>query len=188
VNATPQDDSGSCDYDLDAQFRIAAVDDRWTRFALANHAPELASPTLIGHSLILQFSDRTTAHLYEQLLTKVQRTGRPIVVPIRCDSPTLRRYIDLHIEPGPHGGIHIRSRIVRVEARAEVRLLDDAIPRSGEAVRMCSFCKRIDVSGEWHEVEEATLALHLLERDTLPPVTHGVCPACYERAMSLLAD
>ena len=179
---------GSCIYELDAQIRIISVDERWSEFAIANAAPELAKSQLIGQPLLAHISDRSTAHLYEQLFDKVLRTQRAVSVPFRCDSPSLRRFLELSIEPRVPEGIRLRTTLLRTEPRSAVPLLERTANRQGHPIRMCSFCKRVEAFGSWHEVEDTVAALRMFEGATVPPITHGVCPACFEHAMKRLAE
>lgn len=180
---------GSCTYELDDNLRIVAVDAAWSGFAIANAAPELAPPPgPLGQPVLSYVADRTTALLYEELFSKVRRTGGRLMVPFRCDSPSLRRFLELRIEPRRPTGLRLHSRVLRVEERPEVLLLDRREPRDGELLRMCSFCKSVEAQGRWRHVEEAIAALRLFERDVLPSITHSVCPSCYQRALTLLED
>jgi hypothetical protein len=76
------------------------------------------------------------------------------------------------------------SHVVREESRATVRLLDPVHPRTGEALLACSWCRKVYVAGRWVEVEYAVEMLRLFERTELPPLTHGICPACAELTAS----
>jgi hypothetical protein len=51
---------------------------------------------------------------------------------------------------------------------------------------MCSWCQRVEVKGRWMPVETAVAALGLMAAPTVPAISHGICDACYERAMSQL--
>ena len=57
---------------------------------------------------------------------------------------------------------------------------------SGERLRACGWCNRVDVDGAWTEVEDATARLGLFERPEVPAVAHGVCGECERRMAALL--
>jgi hypothetical protein len=177
--------SHSCGYELDENLNIVSIDAGWSDFARANGAPELASAALLGRPLMSRIAGDSTAHLYETLFDKVRRTRRPIVLPFRCDSPTQRRFLELTIAPGSRG-LRVSSTLLRVESRLRVSLLDPRKARSDEFLRMCSFCKQVKVEAGWCEVEDAVVALRLFERDLLPVISHGVCPACLQKTLALL--
>lgn len=52
-------------------------------------------------------------------------------------------------ETDHEGGLRLTSTMLREEPCAELKLLDPHIPRSDDAVRMCGWCKRTYVDGEW---------------------------------------
>ena len=181
------DRTGACAYELDAELRIRAVDPAWSEFALANEAPELVVPPgPLGQPVLGYIQDATTVHLYQRLFEHVLRTGRPVKFPFRCDSPKMRRFLEMEIRPGPSSGLQLHTRVVRLEPRALSPLLDRAVQRSGVLLRMCSWCRAVDVAGRWCEVEEAVIALRLFERELLPAITHGICPPCHQRMEALL--
>jgi hypothetical protein len=174
-------------YELDADFRIRAVDSAWSEFAAANGAPELVVPPgPVGQSVFAYIQDPTTVDLYRRLFERVLRTGQAAVLPFRCDSPALRRFLEMEIRTGALSGLQLHTRVLRLEARAPVGLLERAVPRSGDLLRMCGWCKAVEVAGRWHDVTDAVVALRLFEREVIPAITHGICPPCYERAEALL--
>jgi hypothetical protein len=176
----------TCTYELDADFRIVNVDAGWSQFAVANQAPELAPPGSLGESALSCVADSGTAHLYEQLFRKVMRTGQPITLPLRCDSPGRRRFLDLRIEPRTPSGLRVQTTLRRSEDRSVVSLLDRREPHAPELLHACSWCKAVEVDGRWLEVEDAIVALGLFSRERVPTITHGICPACYERIRRVL--
>jgi hypothetical protein len=164
-----------------------SVDPMWTVFAQENDAPELTPPGPYGRPIWEYISDSTTSHLWRQIFDKVQRTGDPLVVPVRCDSPTARRFLELLVSPRPVSGIRIDSTVVRIETRPAVLLFDLDRPRQG-MLRMCSWCKRVQVEGAWVEVEEVVISMRLFERRTVPELTHGMCPECHATVVALIDD
>jgi hypothetical protein len=179
--------TGACMYELDADLCIRAVDAAWSEFAAANGAPELvAPPGPVGQSVFACIQDSTTADLYGRLFEHVLRTGESVVLPFRCDSPTLRRFLEMEIRTCDLAGLQLQTRVHRLEARAPVALLERAAPRGGDLLRMCGWCKDVEVAGRWHDVADAVVALRLFEREVVPGITHGICPPCYERAEALV--
>ena len=60
-------------------------------------------------------------------------------------------------------------------------ILDSVADETDPGLRMCSWCKRVDVLGEWEELEIAVERLGLLSLPEPPLITHAMCPACAER-------
>ena len=167
-------------YHIDQRDRIASVDDAWRAFAVENGAPQLAGDAVIGQLLLSYITDAETSHLYQVLLQKLRKTGVPIRVPFRCDAPALRRFMELEMAADDAGGVRFTGRLLRLERRAPVNLLDPALQRGESLLRMCSWCKRIDVGGGvWLEVEDAIARLHLFDAAPLPQISHGMCDACF---------
>lgn len=181
------DRTGACSYKLDAEYRVRAVDPAWSEVARANKAPELVVPPgPLGQPVFDYIQDATTVYLYHRLFERVLRTGRPVMFPFRCDSPEVRRFLWMEIRPGASSGLQLHTRVVRLEPRAPSSLLDRAVYRGGSSLRMCGWCKAVAVGDRWCEVEEAVAALRLFERESLPAVTHGICPSCRGRMEGLL--
>lgn len=178
----------SCVYELDADLRIVSVDAGWINFAMENQAPELVPPSgPLGQLVMACVTDATIAHLYGRLFQRVLETRRAASFPFRCDSPALRRFMELSISPRDPSGLRVETRLVRTEARTPVALLEH--PTGGESedfLVMCAWCKLVDVEGRWCEVEDALGATRVFERDLLPRITHGMCPSCSGRMHHLL--
>ncbi len=166
----------------DADHRIAWTSANWDRFARENGAPELASGGVVGHPLWRYVEGAETRLVYEAVFERVRHTGREAVLPFRCDSPDLRRFMELRVarverESGVF--LEIAAELLREESRPAVDLLDPSAPRAGATVRLCSFCKQMRVEGDrWLELEDAVAHLDLLGADVQPPLSHGICPDC----------
>jgi hypothetical protein len=113
--------------------------------------------------------------LWRDLLARA-RTGVVLTLPYRCDSPGIRRYLQLTITPQPDGQLAFESVLQAAEVRPPESLLE-APTVEGAPILMCGWCRRIWAS-EWVEVEEAVIRLGLLETDLPPPINHGLCPDC----------
>jgi hypothetical protein len=169
-------------YVLDAEDRVTAVDEAWNAFAVAEGAPQLTRGRIIGRPFAASIADAHTREICGLLFHAARQTGRQMVVPFRCDSPTVRRFMQLTIQPRSGGVLCMSTSLLREEPRPAVALLDDTAPRGEDLVRICGWCKRVPLpGGEWVEVEHAMRELGLLERSTLPRLSHGICPACSVR-------
>lgn len=176
-------------YRIDQSNAIYFVNDAWLDFARENQASQLNSDAVLHKSLWSFVSGLETQHLYGVMLEKVRTGQTPIKVPFRCDAPECRRYMELKIYPLPHKSLEFRSRILKLEPRDAVKVLDTTVDRSSDLVKMCSWCKKV-YTGEllgWVEVEEAMWILDLFSAVKLPRITHGMCPDCYESCLQELA-
>lgn len=163
---------------VDADGNITAVNDEWVEFACENGAPELASAAVIGRALWEFIEGRETRHISRLLLDKAIRSGKGLTIPYRCDSPELRRFMEMEIVPVDNGFVEFRSRILKVERRAPVLLLDPHAGRSDEFLTICSWCRRARIASMWIELDEAVKKLDLFSSASLPQLTHGMCEDC----------
>lgn len=171
-------------YLLDSDDRIVDVNSGWTKFATDNAADSsLMPPAILGRRLWEHISDETTRQLYARLHQRVRAGAVPPPIRFRCDSPSERRLLEMALRAGPAGAIEVRTRVIRLERRPEVRLIDRYAPRAEGMLRICSWCGRIPEGegGPWLEIEVALSALGLFEAALLPSLTHGICEDCRRR-------
>jgi hypothetical protein len=174
-------------YRIDENNKIIYVSDNWTDFAIQNSADENSiPPDVIGKSLFDFISDKESQLIYEMIVDSVRKKKLDVKIPINCDSPETKRLIEITIKRLPDNHIEFESEIIFIEGREPVKLLDRTIERSKDAVRICSFCKKIAIKDEWVNTEEAIIALQLFDAIKLPMLTHGVCPKCYDAAVAKL--
>lgn len=173
-------------YRIDAQDSIRFVNPAWDRFAQENADARMGSDAVVGSSLWDHIHDHTSRELYRKILAKVRDRG-DFRFALRCDSPTLRRRLEMRIKAAGGGSVEFRTHELSVEPRAEQTMFDPTVDHAGNLVLVCSWCNRLDVEGRWLEVEDAVQELGLFERDRMPHLSHGICPACFER-VSLALD
>ena len=167
-------------YRLNSQDELIYVNEEWVAFAHVNDSPELLPENVLGCSLWNFISDETTRQLYREILRQV-RAGRSTNFIFRCDTPEYRRHLEMTISAQDDGVVQFATRVLRKEARQRQDLLGRYVPRTDDLLRICGWCKRVDVGGErWEEVEEAVRTLSLFEQNPLPCLTHGICEVCYE--------
>jgi hypothetical protein len=145
---------------------------------------------LVGRSILSIISDSNLRCLLESIFQRVLNTRCGTTLLYRCDTPTLRRECQVAIEPAERrgeAGLEVENSVVRIETREAVALLDPAKPRSERNLRMCSWCKKLlcEPFG-WFEVEEGIRLLRLLQSETLPSLTHGICPKCRDYLMGVI--
>lgn len=149
----------------------------WDLFAEENDSSHLIGENICKRSIWGFIHDRETRHLHEALLHKVRSDRTILKLPFRCDSPALRRFMEMDILPLGEGRVEYRCRMIKIEAREPVPVLTGV---GGESfLRMCSWCKKVDVGGNsWFEIEDAIKILGLFLKDTLPGISHTMCEEC----------
>ena len=168
-----------CRYRTDPEGRLIFVDDGWCRFAEANDATEFAVPeSLYGRMLLSFISEPTTRHVYAVLMQRVVNHHTTAVVPFRCDAPRERRWLELTMTPH-EGGVAFATHALRLEPRPEPFPLHGTAREGDPMLRMCSWCKDVELAhGEWGPVEDAVTRFGLFRDVHVPMITHGICPSC----------
>lgn len=157
---------------------IVAVNQEWLEFAKENDAPELVREAVVGRPLWDFMTDRETRHISRLLFEKALRSGESITIPYRCDSPGIKRFLEMEIVPMKDGTVEFRSSYLKFEPRTPVSLLDRGASRGGEFITICSWCRRVRLANEWVELDEAVRRLDLFSSASLPQLSHGICQDC----------
>ena len=177
---------------------IIRVDDSFVDFARENWRQDFKPDDLVGDMLLDHITDATTRALYLIVIQHLQESNRSITLPFRCDSPDIRRYMELTITPFPDGGMKWSCRLLRQEHRNPADILAGDLERSDRLLLVCSWCKRCKMpewlvnstnaaSGDvWVEVEEIMGLLGTLTEHRLPGISHTACPDCYQELMAAI--
>ncbi len=178
-NDSPQAGSGSVvEYSIDSDDVVFTVDRDWDVFAEENGGTELGelNPT---RTLWSYFDGEEVRDLWRLLVEKVRTKQTPATVPLRCDAPDMRRWLEMTITPDTNGVVHFRSHVVFEEARENVTLFGAAANDDTPEVSLCSWCGNGLHDGRWFEIEELARTLRLLE-SSAPSISQGICPTCRE--------
>lgn len=161
---------------------------KWNKFAIDNSGEKSIAKNVLNHNLWNFISDPETSEIYKMLLDKVRVTGKTISIPFRCDAPECRRFFVMEIKKPKKNLIEFNSILKKIEQRECVALLKTDTPRSKDLLRICSWCKKIELPNEkkWVEVEEAIIKLELFNQAKLPMITHTMCQHCFEKTETLL--
>lgn len=171
-------------YRVDVSDRIVSASDSWDVFAAENKAPGLSKEEVLGRTLWDFIEGSETRHIFRLLLSKARACFSVMKVPFRCDSPEMKRFMEMEIRPLPDGSIDFVCTTLRTEARTPVAFIDPDLDRSNEWRTICSWCKRVKMpGGEWAELEDAVRRLDLFGAKNPPQMSHGICPEDQERAI-----
>lgn len=160
---------------LDANDRIVEVGGQWDAFALENEAPHLAGRAVIGTSLMDHIIGTETRMFLQALLQRARLLQRPKVVPYRCDSATLKRFMCMEIRPSIDGTLRIEHRQLYTEPYAVPLRLASADNRS--LLPRCSMCNRLRIGTQWMDPGIAGTSLPSSAERRLP-VHECMCPDC----------
>lgn len=165
-------------YRVDAVNRIVDVGAGWSAFARANHGMALLPERVLGSNLLDAISDMTLRELYVRLLQRA-RAGAPQTFHYRCDAPDRRRTFEMQIRQLPGGTVEFVSTLKHEAPRPSLAVLELGRPRDDRMLNICSWCQKVELpDGRWVPVETAVELLHLLEAETFPQLSHGICARC----------
>ena len=174
---------------IDPDGRIGFINDAWLAFA-AENGWHTSAVQVLGSDLMAYIVDPETRHLYNLLINRAREEGREASFNYRCDSPDCRRFMHMRIDYIRElNQVEFRSRVLRLERRDPADLINPSYAaRSGEILTMCGWCKAVWVDHAWIEVEQAVELLGVLTEQVLPRISHGICPGCRDRIISVGAQ
>ena len=167
-------------YRVDQHDRIAWVNSWWLAFAQENGAGQLTEQQVIGRLLWDFIADDETCKLYRSLHGRLRGRDETVVIPFRCDSPTLQRQMRLKVS-GNSGdnSLTYEGDVVQAKPREYLAVLDSSKPRTLPCLWMCSCCKHVLLEPQgWLEVKDLSDRLQLNRRDRLPRCRQTLCPHC----------
>lgn len=166
-------------YQIDGNDRLVGFNDQWDVFAKNNDGHSLTSNHTCNVLIWDFIHDPETRHIHKVLLKKVRKSRQMLSFPFRCDSPELRRYMQMEISPQSDGNILYRCRFIKEEAKQPVTPHEPPFDDRETLLRMCSWCKKADVGGNlWMEIEDAVDYLGLFSSAQIQPITHTMCERC----------
>lgn len=174
----PGSDDGDVRYRIDGEDRLVFCNDEWDRFAAENDAPALAGAVICGRPLWDFIANAEVRHIHEALLKRVRLRQPVLSVPFRCDSPVQRRHMQMRIVRLPDNHVEFRCRTLQIENREPV-YVHYGTDEGAAALRMCSWCNRMNIGRDaWDEIENAVARLGLLADTSPAPITHTICEHC----------
>lgn len=166
-------------YLVSATFDVTYTNAGWTRFAVANGCPGLAS--IQQHRWnILEVTDEPLRPFYQAAFSRVLAGGEPWTHVYECSSANVFRAFVMRVHALPEGSGLMFTNGVLVE-RPHTPTGQVARPQDGESyisgdglITQCSHCRRVrrvDSKGAWDWVPAWVEALPY-------NVSHSLCPPC----------
>lgn len=147
-------------YELDAEGRVTAVCPAWDAVAsrAGAHAGTLQG-SVIGQPLMRFISGDATRMYMDAALQAVRVTGQPRTLRYRCDTPVVRRSMEMTLRPRAGGAVRIEHRLIDQQTRVRglTCCTDDApgTRATGAEIMRCSVCLRLQrASLPWEEPEQ----------------------------------
>ena len=184
--ATPEH---CCSYVIDRRDRLVAVDDGWKEFASDNHCADVFPERILRTCLWDYISGMANRLAYKKLLDCGRRTGEPIHLTMRCDSPSEERWLEVSLIPLEDQCCVFETTVLQHQSRPPINLLDPTVVRSSQSVEICSWCMNLNVSQlDWLPIRSALLTLDLDPDGPQPHLVYTMCPDCSEGVGRILME
>ncbi len=144
-----------CFFRLDAGDRIVDWGGaQWDSFAEANGAPALAKVDLTGDSLFAHVAGRATKIYLAAFFSQTRALSQPQLRFYRCDSPAVKRLMQMRVSWEIFGGLFLAHRLV-ADAPAAREIVVVCRPGGRPRYLRCSICNRLALrnNDDWREAE-----------------------------------
>ncbi|MES9992175.1 MAG: hypothetical protein ABW098_09490 [Candidatus Thiodiazotropha sp.] len=170
-------------YELDAGNRICLIEGNWDEFVRKNISGDQSSERLIkenvlGNRLENYIHDDATRMLLYTLIDGVRRTKQVKTIRYRCDSPNMKRFMRMVIEPQKHEGVRLIHSFLRSENLDPPVEIEPVTADTAKHNVRCSICNRIELNRCWLEPDEAAMKSGKKRFH----VSYTVCPICMNTA------
>lgn len=174
-------------YRVNGEDQIVFVNDRFIAFAGENGWR--IDPGIVLDANVWEFcADSDVRQLYHELSTAVRPSNRAASFCYRCDSPEAARTMRMEIHPLEDGGLEFRTGCIVEEERPRPNPLIAAAATEGPSLlSMCSWCKQVQLEGEWIDVDRAVDRLGLFTDDRAITISHGICVRCRDELLGVTA-
>ncbi|MEG3639481.1 hypothetical protein [Magnetococcus sp. PR-3] len=159
---------------------ICAVNTAWNHFAVENACEDLLAEHVVGQSLLDYVEGGATRIYVETMLHMVRQGDQLLSCPYRCDSPDMRREMEVRLFPPINGVVKMQHRLVSERPlyhHTTFQTVAENRHACAEQIKRCSHCNNLRVHWKWYDVEEIEKAglRHLAEPIQ---VYYGICDRC----------
>lgn len=170
-------------YTLDQKQRIIGLDGPWDEFYQENGGAGLSFTEIEGQSIFRYVTGDHTRMWLQSIIQLVMAGGKPVERPYRCDSPEMRRYMQMRVVPAGPGTMTFEHHLLSMEPREKTVDIHYGGVFTRKDLRMrCSVCGRIRLEGRWLEPE-----LGVSGNGNKVMVTYTVCESCSEAVPDLFS-
>lgn len=170
-----ENETGGADiwYLLDRDDRIIGLDGTWNDVAMQGGGPKAVSERVMGTRIYDHVAGHFTKKFLREFLDRARCSGQLARQSYRCDTPLLKRLMEMRAEIEPGDLLRVSHCTVGASALPFAIPVRD-VPRPQARHLRCSICNRLKARGEhdWREPEDAASAGETLL------VVHTVCPDC----------
>jgi hypothetical protein len=178
----PPTRSEGMSYTLDRSDTIVAVSGNWDNFALDNNGEKTLSDQVVGRKLDQFITGDDTRMFVRTMIMSARTLRRPIYRPYRCDSPKLKRFMEMTVLPRDGGAVEVIHRELHSEpVFHNIPIIAAPVGTCRAYLKRCSLCNRVQAQGVWSEIDEAINTQRLETSASSLKVIYGVCPDCLTR-------
>lgn len=159
-------------YFLNQERIIVSVGNNWDRFAHENGGEILTGDYVIGTSVWDYIKGDTTRMWFDTLLQFVSLRKELVERPYRCDSPGIKRFMNLRVSCEDSGLIKLDHIILKTEIQEKPVFFQYTSEIVNNVKFRCSICGRVSSKGRWHD------AASQLFDDWDGKVFYTVCDSC----------
>jgi len=164
---------------FDQSDRIVCLPDSWDDFVETTGLTGLERDVILGRPLSWFIEDETARSAFRALFQNTRREKRPARITTRCDARRgPARAMQLDFVAHAADAISATWRFVDGSTAEMIPIVRPRFSSPDELIRACGWCWRVHLGTAWHRLDQAAPALGLLDRRSLPAVTHGICPRC----------
>lgn len=172
---------------IDQNDVIVFVDEGWKAFARENDSAHLAEEAL-GTLLWDSIAGDDVREIYRAILSRVRVHDESFSFPFRCDSPSHRRHMHMRVVPCGHLNVEFVTTLLKEEPRdVSIIAMQDYRSASEEILRMCSWCKKIQLEKAWEDIDTTISQLEIFMKPLAAPISHVICEDCAERIRCVLS-
>jgi len=186
IGGMDMDDMFTTSYRIDSDDCIYAVGGVWQTLDEQNQSADMCGlASLNGKSVFKQFGDDETRMIYAKIFERVRVSGKAVYFQIHCDELQLIRMLEARILPLAHAHLEVGFRVLKEQPR-DASVILDVCGVEQPFITMCSYCGDLkDRDGKWQALEREITSSDLFSGESLPKISHGMCPDCAE---NFLAD
>lgn len=167
----------SVSYWVDSDDVIVDVSSDWDEFALENGGLAVLREHVVGEPLFRFITGDPTRMLTDTLLQRVRYGGNELTRSYRCDSPEVKRFMEMTVVPDEENVLRLHHKVLKVEPIEPAVVFEFGGHLLTNTVARCSMCNRVSVQGQWQECDEAMRQGHLKSNGGVR-VIYSVCGDC----------
>lgn len=167
-------------YKINEKNIIIAIEDDWLLAAKTGKADDLLDiNNVLETNLFSYISEDSTRMYYDVIFQKCRLFNKNHNIAYRCDSPTHKRFMEMHIHPLSNGHLSILNYLKKEELfNNPIHITEKSIHTIKNPIKRCSICNDLKLKEKTEWVHPDLLAK---EKEQHFFVIHSICPKCQNR-------